>query len=314
MRQRRIPRPLRRLDPRAPGAGRPLPDRAREQHARRRTLGHPPAGRRGGEAPAGPAGAALGMDLGHARGLTDGRSGRRATARGSRPMPSARTPRPTRSSGSPARPRRPLPSGPAFARLKTNNELWLSSGLSGRYDLDPERATIKPAWTLREAGPALAPVQATERLAVLTQQYSDGPGVALWGVDPTNGAIAWRTVLGVPWPVDPTPSADGQGIDTIAANGRPLTIPRSQLAKGGFVEQALPKPGDFSPAPRPLERLEVRRADRARPRRRRQLPPRARGVRRGRLPPDRPPRPAGRPPINTWGRMPSSRPPGAGPT
>lgn len=150
-----------------------------------------------------------------------------------------------------------LPSGPAFGRLKSNNELWLSSGLSGRYDLDPERGTIKAAWTLREAGPALAPVQATDRLAVLTQQYSEGPGVALWGVDAINGAVSWRTVLGVPWPVDPTLSADGSGIDTVASNGRPLPITRAQLARGGFIEQALPKPGAFSLPTGPLKRLEV---------------------------------------------------------
>ena len=147
-------------------------------------------------------------------------------------------------------------SGPAFARVKGERELWLSSGLSGRYDLDPDKGTIKAAWTLREAGPALAPIQATEKLAVLTHQYPEGPGVALWAVNPTDGKVAWRTVLGVPWPVEPAPAADGQGLATLTATGKPATLTKAQLAKGGFVEQPLPKPGEFSLPPGPLRRIE----------------------------------------------------------
>ena len=147
-------------------------------------------------------------------------------------------------------------SGPAFSRVKGERELWLSSGLSGRYDLDPDKGTIKAAWTLREAGPALAPIQATEKLAVLTHQYPDGPGVALWAVNPADGKVAWRTVLGVPWPVQPAPAGDGQGLVTLAASGRPAPLAKAQLAKGGFIEQPLPKPGDFALPPGPLRRLE----------------------------------------------------------
>ena len=147
-------------------------------------------------------------------------------------------------------------SGPAFARVKGERELWLSSGLSGRYDLDPDKGTIKAAWTLREAGPALAPIQATEKLAVLTHQYPDGPGVALWAVNPADGKVAWRTVLGVPWPVDPASAADGQGLATLAASGKPVTLTKAQLAKGGFIEQPLPKPGEFALPPGPLRRIE----------------------------------------------------------
>jgi len=148
-------------------------------------------------------------------------------------------------------------SGPAFARTKGERELWLSSGLSGRYDLDPDKGAIKAAWTLREAGPALAPIQLTEKLAVLTHQYPDGPGVALWAVNPADGKVAWRTVLGVPWPVEPAPAADGQGLVTLAASGKPAPLTKAQLARGGFLEQALPKPGDFALPTGPLRRLEA---------------------------------------------------------
>src|SRR5262249_14784499 len=86
-----------------------------------------------------------------------------------------------------------------------------------------------------------APIQVAGRLAVLTHQATDGPGVALWGVNPADGSVAWRTILGAPWPLDLLPSADGDGLSTVATDGRPVTLSRSQLASGGFVVHPLPR-------------------------------------------------------------------------
>ena len=148
--------------------------------------------------------------------------------------------------------------GPAFGHVKSDRELWLSSGLSARYDLDIERGALRTAWTLREAGPALAPIQAADKLAVLTHQYSDGPGVALWGVDPAaNGKVAWRTVLGVPWPAEPSPAADGQSLTALAGTGVAIPLARDRLARGGFVEEPLPKPGTFALPAGALHLLDV---------------------------------------------------------
>src|SRR5262249_8016728 len=50
-------------------------------------------------------------------------------------------------------------SGPAFVRARSEREAWVASGRSGRFDLNAERGTIAPAWTLLDASPALAPIQ-----------------------------------------------------------------------------------------------------------------------------------------------------------
>jgi outer membrane protein assembly factor BamB len=134
-------------------------------------------------------------------------------------------------------------SGPAFARARSERELWRSSSLSARFDLDPDQGTLNMAWTLQEAGPALAPIQVADRLMVLTHQYAEGLGVALWGVNPADGKVAWRTVLGAPWVCEPTARPDGSGLATAAVDGRPLTIPLARLQTGGFVQQPLSRPG-----------------------------------------------------------------------
>jgi outer membrane protein assembly factor BamB len=150
----------------------------------------------------------------------------------------------------------PNPSGPAFGLARSERELWVASGRSARYELDAERGTLATTWTLGEAGPALAPIQVAGGLAVLTQQYTEGPGVALWGVDPVSGAVRWRTVLGSAWQIPLENSPDGDRLTTIGGDGQALAISRDRLASGGFVESNLPRPGGFRLPPGPLRRLE----------------------------------------------------------
>jgi outer membrane protein assembly factor BamB/predicted component of type VI protein secretion system len=148
-------------------------------------------------------------------------------------------------------------SGPAFARARTEREVWVASSRTGRYDLDPERGKIAAAWTRTEAGPALAPIQTAGRLEVLTHQYTEGRGVALWGVNPATGAVVWRTVLGAPWPSGLTSMADGEGLVALGIDGNPIKLPRARLQEGGFVEQRLPLPGAFRLPPGPIQRIEI---------------------------------------------------------
>src|SRR5262249_1441830 len=154
------------------------------------------------------------------------------------------------------------PTGPAFARARSDRELWVSSGRSARYDLNVERGGLAAAWTLNFAGPALAPIQVADRTAVLTQQSTEGPGVGLWGINPVSGAVVWRTTRGAAWPTVLLPSPDGERLGTLAADGRALTIDASRLAEGGFIEGPLPKPGTSLPLPvAPEGRLEFDGAD-----------------------------------------------------
>ena len=37
----------------------------------------------------------------------------------------------------------------------------------------------------------------------MTFQDQETGGVALWGIDPETGAIAWKTIVGAPWPTMP---------------------------------------------------------------------------------------------------------------
>jgi outer membrane protein assembly factor BamB len=149
----------------------------------------------------------------------------------------------------------PGPSGPAFAFARSERELWLSSGHSGRRDLLPERGKIDAVWSLVDAGPALAPIQFAGRFAVFTQQPVQGRGVTLWGIDPADGSIAWHTAIGASWPV-PLTTANGS-LATLGVSGQPLPLPWSELESGGFIEQALPGPGDFRLPPGPLEQVDV---------------------------------------------------------
>src|SRR5581483_5516240 len=98
-----------------------------------------------------------------------------------------------------------FPSGPAWAHVRSDRELWISSTRLGRFDLDAATKTLAQTWTIERAGPSVGPIQAAGRLAVLSHQFDEGPGVALWAVDPSNGRIGWKTVLGAPWPLSPTP-------------------------------------------------------------------------------------------------------------
>jgi outer membrane protein assembly factor BamB len=147
-------------------------------------------------------------------------------------------------------------SGPAFALAKSERELWVASGRSSRYDLDAEQGTLKAGWALADAGPALAPVQAAGPLMVLTQQFTEGPGVALWGVDPKSGSIVWKTVLGTPWPLPLAEAREGEGLTTLSVDGRAVAVTRSQLAAGGFLEVRLPRAGSFRLPQGRLRRLD----------------------------------------------------------
>ena len=89
------------------------------------------------------------------------------------------------------------PPGPPIALARTEREMWVASGRSGRLDLDAERGTLKTAWTLGETGPALAPIQVAGSLQVLTQQDTEGAG---------------RRPLGRRSPVRVGPLADRAGI------------------------------------------------------------------------------------------------------
>ena len=148
------------------------------------------------------------------------------------------------------------PTGPAYAIARSERELWLGSGRSARYDLDPESSKLSTAWTMGDAGPAVAPPQTAGPLLVLSQENTEGPGVALWGLDPKTGATKWRTVLGTPWPSPLAPAAGGDGLATLAVDGAVLALPRETLRQGGFVTSVLPRPGGFRLPAGLLVRLE----------------------------------------------------------
>lgn len=148
------------------------------------------------------------------------------------------------------------PSGPAFAHARGDRELWISSSRLGRFDLEAQLKDLTPTWTIERAGPSVGPIQMADRLAVFSHQYDEGPGVALWAVDPSEGTLVWKTVLGVPWPLPPTPSEDGSRLTTLATNGPEVTIGPELLQKGGFLEQPLRNPGYFYLPDGPLRRLE----------------------------------------------------------
>ena len=149
------------------------------------------------------------------------------------------------------------PEGPAFARARTERDLSLASSRSGRFDLDLERGKLSTAWSLGEAGPALAPPQLFDRMMVLTQQHQEGPGASLWGVDAGSGEVRWRTVLGSRWPVGLSNSTTGDSLSTLAVDGRDVALGPGALRAGGFAELPLPRPGVFRLPPSTTQRLEV---------------------------------------------------------
>lgn len=148
------------------------------------------------------------------------------------------------------------PSGPAFAHARGDRELWISSSRLGRFDVDVELRSLSPAWTIERAGQSVGPIQLAGRLAVFSHQFDEGPGVTLWAVDPSNGRLAWKTVLGAPWPLPPSPSPDGSRLTTLATNGPEVAIDADLLRRGGFLVQPLRNPGYFYLPEGPLRRLE----------------------------------------------------------
>jgi hypothetical protein len=146
-------------------------------------------------------------------------------------------------------------SGPAFALARSERELIVGSGRSARLELDAENGTIKAAWTLAEAGPAVAPPQVAGDLLVLSQQATEGPGVALWGIEPATGTVRWRTILGAPWRTAPAAAPGGDALVTLAEDGTALDLAGDRLATGGFVTVSLPRPGGTRLPPGPLLRL-----------------------------------------------------------
>jgi hypothetical protein len=149
------------------------------------------------------------------------------------------------------------PSGPAFAKARTERELWVASSRSARYDLDIERGRITTGWTHFEAGPALAPLQIAGRLEILTQQYTEERGVAVWGINPGTGGVNWRTILGTPWITGLTSAHDGEGLLSVALDGTQVAVPRAKLQEGGFVEVNIPAPGTFRLPTGTPQRLEI---------------------------------------------------------
>ncbi len=136
-------------------------------------------------------------------------------------------------------------SGPSYALARTDRELWLAAGHSGRFALDPERGTIEPSSPLAQPGPACAPIQTAGKLVVLTFQDLETGGVVLWGLDAETAEFAWKTVLGAPWPTPLAASIGQSGLALVGRDGREVSIAPAQLAKGGFIEQNIPLPGDF---------------------------------------------------------------------
>lgn len=147
--------------------------------------------------------------------------------------------------------------GPTYPKPRTERELWVASGRSAAYDLDIEAATIRPRWTLAQAGAAGAPLQQSGTSLVLTQEPNDLQGVMLWAIDPANGAPRWRTLLGAAWTSQPQPSDAGQSAATLDAEGRRLVLSREELTAGGFVIQPLPAPGQDRLPPGRIDWAEV---------------------------------------------------------
>ncbi|MDX2039145.1 MAG: PQQ-binding-like beta-propeller repeat protein [Isosphaeraceae bacterium] len=141
------------------------------------------------------------------------------------------------------------PSGPAFAFGKTERELVVASGRTGRFELSTDSSKLSDAWTLGNIGSAIAPIQEVGKRLVLTHQAVKIPGVALRSIDPTNGRVDWQTILGAPFPVALRPASDGSSLATLGLSGEAIRIERASFETGGFVEGRIPAPGDFSLPP-----------------------------------------------------------------
>ncbi|MDR3620840.1 MAG: PQQ-binding-like beta-propeller repeat protein [Paludisphaera borealis] len=135
-------------------------------------------------------------------------------------------------------------SGPAYAWTASDREIWIAAERSGRFDLDAERGEVASRALLGKLGVASAPIQGAARRVVPTFQDPETGGLALRGVDPATGRIAWETVVGAAWPTSPTAIADGDALASVGLTGQPIRLPRATLQKGGFITSSLPKPGD----------------------------------------------------------------------
>lgn len=149
----------------------------------------------------------------------------------------------------------PISTGPAFAQARNERELIVSSGRTGGYQLAPERGTLNPVWSVVDVLPARAPIQLAAGLAVLTHQAREGRGVSLWGAQPTDGTIAWQTILGAPWPAPPWPTGENASIEVLGPEGQALRLTPDVLKDGGFVEAALTAPGKSTALPAGVQRL-----------------------------------------------------------
>src|SRR5262249_11451425 len=76
-------------------------------------------------------------------------------------------------------------------------------------------------------------------------QNTEGPGLALWGVEPQTGKVKWRTILGTPWPSPLTLSRSGDRLTALGADGAPIALTADDLKRRGFVASPLPGPGPF---------------------------------------------------------------------
>jgi outer membrane protein assembly factor BamB len=136
--------------------------------------------------------------------------------------------------------------GPAFALARSDRELWVASAHSGRFELDPERGTIEPRTPIVQPGPALAPIQVAGHLLVMTFQDLQTGGVALWGIDPETSTIAWKTVVGSPWTTPLEAPNGAEGLTILTRDGREVPLSQDQVVQGGFLQQAMPRPGEFA--------------------------------------------------------------------
>jgi outer membrane protein assembly factor BamB len=148
-------------------------------------------------------------------------------------------------------------SGPAYALARSDRELWLASGHSGRFLLDAEHGKIEAKAPLAQPGPAMAPIQMAGRLVVMTFQDEETSGVALWGVDSETGVIAWKTIVAAPWSTPLAASAGSDDLVMLGSDGREVRITPEQVAQGGFIAQVMPRPGDFALPAGVRLRLEV---------------------------------------------------------
>src|SRR5262249_59677558 len=113
-------------------------------------------------------------------------------------------------------------SGPAFALARSDRELWVASGHSGRFELDPERGSIEPKAPLAQPGPAVAPIQAVANLVIMTFQDDESGGVALWGIDPESGQARWKTIVGAAWPTPLAPATGSGGFSFFRPTGHEI--------------------------------------------------------------------------------------------